>query len=147
MNVIERLELATTEDLNGAHGRAVLCAKLAQEKQAQNILILDLRQIIGSPSDYFVIASVESDAQIKAVSNLIQTSMRELGLSAGRTDGERESPWFIIDFFDVIVHIMQTDARDFYNMERLWGDAKAYELGENGKTQIVSTFPRRSASQ
>jgi ribosome-associated protein len=139
--------LTTNEVGTGAHARAVLCAKLAQEKQALNILILDLTKIIGSPSDYFVIASVESEAQIKAVADLIQSSMHDLDLNAGRIDGSRESPWFIIDFFDVIVHIMQTDSREFYKMERLWGDAKAYELDDNGVPQELATFPSKSASQ
>ncbi len=125
----------------------MLCARLAQEKHALNVLILDLRQIVGSPSDYFVIASVESDAQISAVIDLIQASMRDLGIGAGRTDGDKESPWFIIDFFDVIVHVMQKDAREFYNLERLWGDAKAFELSNDGVVMELETFPSRRASQ
>ena len=139
--------MATTHEVDGAHGRAVLCARLAQEKHALNVLILDLTKIIGSPSDYFVIASVESEAQISAVTDLIQSSMRDVGLAAGRTDGDKESPWFIIDFFDVIVHVMQKDAREFYNLERLWGDAKAFELSSDGVVLELETFPSRSASQ
>lgn len=132
-------------DTSTTLGRAVLCARLAQDKLAQDILLLDMTEIEGAPADVFVIASVTSDAQMQAVTQAIARAMKELGSGTTRPEGGRESPWNILDYFDIVVHVMMADTRDFYRLERLWGDAKAYGLTPEGMPHELSTVPRRSA--
>ncbi len=133
-------------DTSTTYGKAVFCARMAQDKQAHDILILDMTEIEGAPAEYFVIASVTSDAQMQAVTNAISRSMKELGLGSARMEGNRESPWTILDYFDIVIHVMMSDTRDFYRLERLWGDARAFGLTNEGAPHELSTVPRRSAS-
>ncbi|MBK6290218.1 MAG: ribosome silencing factor [Ignavibacteria bacterium] len=119
-------------------GRAVLCARMAQQKQAHDLLILDLNAIEGAPAEFFVIVSVDSEAQIKAVSDSIEATMREVGVGNPRSEGRGTSTWVILDYFDVMVHIMLKATRDFYKLERLWGDAKAYTLTESGTAKATT---------
>lgn len=127
-------------------GRAVLCARLAQEKHAHNLLILDLSALDSSPAEFFVIVTVDSDAQMRAVTDSIQRTVKELGLGSAKTDGSPSSPWMVLDYFDVVVHIMRGDARMHYNLERLWGDAKVYTLTDGGAAKALAGIPRRSGT-
>ena len=132
-------------DTTSTLGTAVLCARLAQDKMALEILILDLTDIEGSPADYFVIASANSDAQMQAITQSVSRSMKELGMGTARAEGGKESPWTILDYFDIVIHVMMLETRDFYRLEHLWGDAKAYTLTNEGTLHELSSVPRRSA--
>ncbi|MCX6140262.1 MAG: ribosome silencing factor [Candidatus Kapabacteria bacterium] len=125
-------------------GRAVLCARLAQEKQAHELLLLDLTTVETSPADFFVIASVDSDAQLKAVSDNIEDTMRKMGFGSPRSEGRGTSTWVILDYFDILVHIMVKATRDFYKLERLWGDAKAYTLTEAGAAKATTVTKKKA---
>lgn len=124
-------------------GRAVLCARLAQEKQAHELLLLDLTTVETSPADFFVIVSVDSDAQLKAVSDNIEDTMRKMGFGSPRSEGRGTSTWVILDYFDILVHIMVKATRDFYKLERLWGDAKAYTLTESGTAKATTVTKKK----
>ena len=125
--------------------RAVLCARLAADKHAAHVLILALQELEGAPAEYFVIASVESDSQMKAVIDSITRTMKETGNGSARKDAVGDSSWAVLDFFDVVVHVMDTELREFYNLERLWGDARAYGINGDGEAHELSAVPRRSA--
>lgn len=125
-------------------GRAVLCARLAQEKLAHDILVLDLGEIEAAPAEYFVIASVDSDAQLRAAADSIEDAMRSLGLGSPRSEGRGTSTWVILDYFDIVVHLMLTSTREFYKLERLWGDAKAYTLTEKGTAKATTISTKRT---
>ena len=125
-------------------GRAVLCARLAQEKLAHDILVLDLGDIEAAPAEYFVIASVDSDAQLRAAADSIEDAMRSLGLGSPRSEGRGTSTWVILDYFDIVVHLMLTTTREFYKLERLWGDAKAYTLNEAGTAKATKISTKRT---
>lgn len=125
-------------------GRAVLCARLAQEKLAHDILILDLGAIETSPADYFVIATVDSDAQLRALAGSIEVTLKHMGFGFPRLDGKGESAWLILDYFDLVVHIMLPDAREFYKLERLWGDAPAMTLTDAGATKAVPRVSKKA---
>ncbi len=127
-------------------GRAVLCARLAQEKLAHDILVLDLGDIEAAPAEYFMIASVDSDAQLRAAADSIEDAMRSLGLGSPRSEGRGTSTWVILDYFDIVVHLMLTTTREFYKLERLWGDAKAYTLTEKG-TAKATTIPKKGTTE
>jgi len=125
-------------------GRAVLCARLAQQKQAHELLLLDLTTVESAPADFFVIASVDSEAQLKAVSDVIESTLKEMGFGAPRSEGRGTSTWVILDYFDILVHIMVKATRDFYKLERLWGDAKAYTLTEAGTAKATTVSTKRA---
>ena len=122
----------------------MLCARLAQEKLAHDILVLDLGDIEAAPAEYFVIASVDSDAQLRAAADSIEDAMRSLGLGSPRSEGRGTSTWVILDYFDIVVHLMLTTTREFYKLERLWGDAKAYTLTEAGTAKATKISTKRT---
>jgi ribosome-associated protein len=102
---------------------ALLCRELAENKKAENTVILDVRNL-SSITDYFVITSGGTEPHLRAIVSEITDKLREdHGLAPRAIDGEANSPWQVMDFFDVIVHVMRTDARDKYDLEGLWGDA------------------------
>ncbi len=126
-------------------GRAVLCARLAQEKQAHDILVLDLTALDTPPADFFVIVTVDSEAQIKAVTDSIEYTLKTMGFGYPNHEGKGTSTWVILDYFDVVVHVMLGSAREFYKLERLWGDAKAYTLTPAGAPKATTIPTRRAA--
>ncbi len=102
---------------------ALLCRELADNKKAEHITILDVREI-SSVTDYFVIASGTSQPHLRAIVDEIQDKVREdHGLKPIAVDGTLQTAWVVIDYFDVIVHVMRQDVRDRYDLETLWGDA------------------------
>lgn len=135
--------MATTKP-RSVKGRAVLCARLAQEKLAHDILVLDLGRIESAPAEFFVIASVDSDAQLRAAADSIEDAMRSLGLGSPRSEGRGTSTWVILDYFDIVVHLMLGTTREFYKLERLWGDAKAYTLTEKGTAKATTITTKRT---
>ena len=126
-------------------GRAVLCARMAQDKQAKDLLILDLSELESAPAEFFVVATVESDAQMRAVCESIHNTMKSMGFGAPRIEGKTKSSWTILDYFDIVVHVMRKEAREFYKLERLWGDAKSFTLTASGVARSVPLLSRRSA--
>jgi ribosome-associated protein len=103
---------------------AVLCRELADNKKAENVVVLDVREL-SSVTDYFVIASGTSEPHLRAVVEEITSKLRDdHGLRPVRTDGSTQAAWVALDFFDVIVHVMRGDVRERYDLEGLWGDAK-----------------------
>jgi ribosome-associated protein len=102
---------------------AQLCRDFADNKKAENIVILDVRDL-SSVTDYFVITSGTSEPHLRAVVHAIIDGLREEhGLRPVRTDGSTQGAWIVLDFFDVIVHVMRADVRERYDLEGLWGDA------------------------
>jgi ribosome-associated protein len=104
---------------------ALLCREFADNKKAENIVILDVRRI-SSVTDYFVIASGTSEPHLRAIVEEITDQLRdENGIRPRAVDGTVHGAWVVLDFFDVIVHVMRQDMRERYDLEGLWGDAKA----------------------
>lgn len=102
---------------------ALLCRELADSKKAEDLLILDLRQL-SSVTDYFVIASGTSEPHLRAIVDAIVEQVRsEFNLSPSGTDGSWQTNWVVLDYFDVMVHVMRPEVREHYNLEQLWGDA------------------------
>jgi ribosome-associated protein len=102
---------------------ALLCREFADNKKAEDIVILDVRKI-SSVTDYFVIASGTSEPHLRAIVEEITGKLRdEDGVRPRAVDGTVHGAWVVLDFFDVIVHIMRHDVRERYDLEGLWGDA------------------------
>ncbi len=103
---------------------ALLCRELADNKKAENIVVLDVRKL-SSVTDYFVIASGTSQPHLRAIVEEIHSRLRdEHDLRPNRAEGFSSGSWVVLDYFDVIVHVMHTETRQRYDLEGLWGDAK-----------------------
>jgi ribosome-associated protein len=99
------------------------CWDYADNKKAENIVILDVSEL-SSVTDYFVICSGTSEPHLRAISDEIADKVRdEHELRPRAIDGTLQTGWVVMDYFDVIVHVMKTDVREKYNLEALWGDA------------------------
>jgi len=102
---------------------ALLCRKLAENKKAENVVILDVRKL-SSVTDYFVIVSGGSEPHLRAIVNEVLDGLREKQHQRPRhVDGDASAAWQVLDYFDVIVHVMRADVREKYDLESLWGDA------------------------
>jgi len=104
---------------------ALLCRELADNKKAEDIVVLDVRKL-SSVTDYFVIASGTSQPHLRAIVEEISSKLRDdHNLRPSRSEGSSGGTWVVLDYFDVIVHVMHTETRKHYDLEGLWGDAKA----------------------
>ena len=102
---------------------ALLCRSLAENRKAEDIVILDVREL-SSVTDYFVLASGTSEPHLRAIIDEITDKLRdEHSVRPRAVDGTFQAAWIVLDFFDVIVHVMRQDVRDRYDLETLWGDA------------------------
>lgn len=96
-----------------------------QEKKAKNIISLDMRNIGTSITDYFVICDVQSTTQVVAITDNIEDRMYEkCGHGSIRKQGRENAFWVILDFGNIVVHVFQSEYRDFYHLEDLWSDAE-----------------------
>lgn len=110
---------------------SILCAQSAEDKLAENIIILNLTKIDIAPSDMFVICSCDSNTQVRSVSENILKNITEHNLIKPKVEGLEHSEWVILDFFDVVVHVMNKNHREFYNLEKLWADADFYKINDD----------------
>ena len=102
---------------------ALLCRELADNKKAEDIVILDVREV-SSVTDYFVIASGSSEPHLRAIVDEITDKLKQdHDVRPKAIDGTLHTAWIVLDYFDVIVHVMRTDVRNRYDLETLWGDA------------------------
>jgi len=123
---------------------AVLCAKLAAEKLATDIILLNIAEIDGSPSEWFVIATCASEPQLRSVADYVEVTAKKSGVDAPKSEGWDSLTWILIDFFDVVVHLMKPEARAFYKLEKLWGDATAFSISPAGR--LVKYKPAKTLS-
>jgi ribosome-associated protein len=108
---------------------AQLVAGYAADVKAIDPVELDLRGVLGY-TDYFVIATGNTDRQTKAIHDRIHEGLKkEHGLLPRRVEGLAEARWILMDYLDVIVHIFTPDAREFYRLEQLWGEAPSRAVG------------------
>jgi ribosome-associated protein len=102
---------------------ALRCRELADNKKAENIVVLEVREV-SSITDYFVIATGTSEPHLRAIMEEITEKLRvDLGLKPRAMDGTLHTSWVVLDYFDVIVHLMRADVREHYDLEGLWSDA------------------------
>jgi len=107
-----------------------VAVKAAEDKKALDITVLDIRKV-SIVADYFIICSGRSRAQVQAIVGNIIEKLEEEGVFALRREGFREGGWVLVDYGDVVVHVFQEAERQFYNLERLWGDARVVGVPVN----------------
>ncbi len=97
-------------------------ANLAEDKKAIDVEILDITKV-ADIADYIVIASAPSAAQLKAISRHIEDTLAEKGIEPTHKEGKYGTKWYLLDYLDFVVHIIDDSAREFYNLEELWHEA------------------------
>ncbi|HEY5904662.1 MAG TPA: ribosome silencing factor [Actinomycetota bacterium] len=105
---------------------AIAAARAAAEKQATDIVVLDVSKIIVI-TDHFVICSAGTQRQVRTVIDAVEEALRRLGVKPMRREGEPEAGWWLLDYVDVVVHVFGEEERAYYDLERLWSDAPEVE--------------------
>ncbi|HXM20212.1 MAG TPA: ribosome silencing factor [Terriglobales bacterium] len=108
-----------------------------QEKQAEEITILELEQGSGAFTDYFVVCSGTNPRQIQAISDEVEERLEKAGQRPTHIEGYKQAEWVLLDYVDFVVHVFSEKARKFYDLERLWKSAKRLESSE-----LLAPVPR-----
>ena len=101
--------------------------KAAQSKKATDLRVLDLRKT-GAFTDYFLICSGANPRQVHAIADGIEEALKALKVRPAHVEGYQRAEWILLDYFDFVVHVFSTNARQFYGLERLWGEATTIEI-------------------
>ncbi len=124
---ISSRSVATVGDVSEFDDRIQLALHAAGEKKALEPTVLDLRGIAGF-TDFFVIFTGTNRRQVQAISDEIVDQLKRRGTPAARVEGYQTAEWILIDYGDFVVHIFDEKARRFYDLERLWREAKRYDI-------------------
>ncbi|MEP6690370.1 MAG: ribosome silencing factor [Gemmatimonadaceae bacterium] len=116
---------------NSALTDAHRAAALAHDLKANNVVLLDLQKVANA-TDYFLIASGTSDTHVRSIAEHIMTQMNKAGVRAHHAEGLQQGRWVLIDYVDFVVHVFHPTLRDFYQLERLWGDAERVAVAGAG---------------
>src|ERR1700688_4620298 len=108
-----------------------------QEKQAEQISILELEKGSGAFTDYFVVCSGTNPRQVQAIADEVELRLKKTGLRPTHVEGYRQAEWVLLDYVDFVVHVFSEKARRFYDLERLWKSAKRLEPSD------LKTIPRK----
>ncbi|HET9372483.1 MAG TPA: ribosome silencing factor [Vicinamibacterales bacterium] len=104
-----------------------LATAAAHDKKAVDVIVLDLRKA-SAFTDHFVICTGANVRQVKAIADGIEESLRKKGAKPALVEGYERGEWVLLDYFDFIVHVFTPATREFYSLERLWGDAERIEI-------------------
>lgn len=104
-----------------------LAVELAQDRKAQEVVLLDLRGL-SDATDYFLIASGTSDIHVRSIAENIIEELKQSGTRPDHVEGLRGGRWVLIDYVDFVIHVFHPAAREFYQLERLWGDAPSHTI-------------------
>jgi len=124
--------IATTLELPAAVARA---AQLALERKVVELVALDLRGI-SSATDLFLIGSGSSDMQVRSIADHIIGELKKEGVRPGHVEGVAGGRWVLIDYIDFVVHVFHPEARTFYQLESLWGDAPRRNLEDDPSANL-----------
>lgn len=127
---------------NPAHVLAAHAVDAMIDKKAHGITVMDMREVSGV-ADYFVICTGDSDLQIKAVADAIRERIREqCDERPWHTEGTNHRQWVLLDYVDVVAHIFNPDKRQFYDLERLWGDAPSEDVADDATSIDVELLQK-----
>lgn len=121
--IYDKVKKLVTKDTEKAKEFALTAAKLAKELNCDDIVVLDLKG--KSPAtDYFVIATGTSSRQMRTVCDQVSDAARQIEFQRFGRAGYEQARWILLDYVDVVIHLFDTQYRDYYDLELLWGDAK-----------------------
>jgi ribosome-associated protein len=119
---------AGARDAGVAENLVRVAAAAAAAKKARAVTALDLRDLSGV-CDYFLICSGSSEPQVKAIAESVEEKLREHGLRPWHVEGWEGRRWVLLDYVELVVHVFHEKTRDYYMLDRLWGDARSVDLG------------------
>src|SRR4051794_11059661 len=124
-----KTETKTAKKKKSSHlpAQVELAIGAAEDKQAVNLVVLDLRKTAGF-TDFFLIASGTNTRQVRAIADAVVESLGAKGAKPAYIEGYDRSEWILLDYFDFIVHVFGPETRVFYDLERLWGNAERIEV-------------------
>lgn len=108
-----------------------MAAEAALAKKARDPVALDLRDL-GGVCDYFLICSGASEIQVKAIAEAVEEKLRERGAKPWHVEGLEGRRWVLLDYVELVVHVFHEKTREYYLLDRLWGDARSVDLGLEG---------------
>ena len=122
--------MTTVRPHPGKRGLELLhvAADAARSKKARELVGLDLRDLDGV-ADYFFICSAASEVQVKAVAEAVEEKLRERGARPWHVEGLEGRRWVLLDYVEMVVHVFHEKTREYYMLDRLWGDARSIDLG------------------
>lgn len=106
---------------------AKMAVKALDSKKALDIKVIKI-QDISAIADYFVIATGTSSTHVKALADEVEAQLDEAGISVSHVEGYRSNSWILLDYVDVVVHVFSDDAREYYDLERLWQDGEIIDI-------------------
>ena len=109
--------------------QAIKIAQILDSKLGQDIRIIEITDVTVL-ADYMVFATGRSSTQVKALADEVEFKMDELGIKVNHIEGHRSNSWILLDYTDVIVNVFNEEARNFYDLERLWQDGKEVDLSD-----------------
>lgn len=112
-----------------SYEQSILTAKAISSKKGLNIKLIEIGDI-SSLADYMVIATGTSSTHVKAIADEVEYQLDNAGISVSHIEGYRSNSWILLDYVDVIVHIFSDEAREFYDLERLWQDGKEIDISD-----------------
>ena len=112
-----------------SYEQSILTAKAISSKKGLNIKLIEIGDI-SSLADYMVIATGTSSTHVKAIADEVEYQLDEAGISLSHIEGYLSNSWILLDYVDVIVHIFSDEAREFYDLERLWQDGKEIDISD-----------------
>ncbi len=127
------------DDLKVQVNEAILAC---QDKQAEDVAILELEKDSGAFTDYFVMCSGTNPRQVQAIADAVDERLERLGIRVTHSEGYKQAEWVLLDYVDFVVHVFSEKARQFYDLERLWKSAKRLEpaaLLAKPKRRIATT--------
>ncbi|MGE5178524.1 MAG: ribosome silencing factor [Bacteroidota bacterium] len=118
-------EPAPRESTRRADAQAIAraAARLTLTKRAQDVMILDLRELDGV-CDFFVLATGSSEVQVRAIADAVDEGLRAEGMKPWHVEGYEARRWILLDYVDFVVHVFHAKAREYYLLDKLWGDAR-----------------------
>jgi len=122
-----------------------MIARAGYEKKARDIVVLDLGKV-NDFTDFFVICTAEAKTQMRAIGKYVEEQMRANNNALLHMDGYQGTSWVVLDFGDVVVHIMSHEAREYYDLEKLWGDAKVIDWKKRSGAILSSSSMQRANS-
>jgi len=121
---VNKKQMAESGDLNLEQKRELIIEAI-REKKGHQIVSIDLTQVENSICECFIICHGESNTQVSAITDSIEKKLKEEnGTRAHHVEGQQNSQWVLMDFFDILVHVFQEEYRSFYKLEELWADGK-----------------------
>ncbi len=102
-------------------------AKILSEKKGLDIKVIEISDV-SVIADYMVIATGNSSTHVKALADEVEEQLDDMGVSVSHIEGYRSNSWILLDYIDIIVHVFSNEAREYYDLERLWEDGKVIDI-------------------